>query len=49
MRLIFRLRTRSAGLFQDMRRCRIGSDERFLMYDNGEVDDAVHFLIEIIM
>ena len=43
--LMFRLRTTSAGLLQDKRRCRLCSVDRCVMCDSGEVEDVDHFLI----
>ena len=34
VRLLFRLRTSSAGLLEDKKRCRIVSDERFVICDS---------------
>ena len=45
MRLLFRLRTGSAGLLEDKKRCRIVSDERCVMCDSGLGEDVAHFLV----
>lgn len=45
VRLMFRLRTGSAGLLVDKKRCRMVSDERCIMCDSGIGEDVVHFLV----
>ena len=44
VRLRFRLRTGSAGLFEDKKRCRMCDDERCVLCNSGEVEDVEHFL-----
>ena len=44
VRLLFRLRTGSAGLLEDKKRCRKVSDERCVMCDSGAREDMAHFL-----
>ena len=43
--LLFRLRTGSAGLLEDKKRCRMLSDERCVMCDGGVGEDVAHFLV----
>ena len=45
MRLLFWLRTGSAGLLEDKKRCRMVSDERCVICDSGVGEDVSHFLI----
>ena len=45
LRLRFRLRTGSAGLFEDKKRCRMCDDERCVLCNSGEVEDVEHFLV----
>ena len=45
VRLLFRLRTGSAGLLADKKRCRIVSDERCEMCDSGVGEDMAHLLV----
>ena len=45
VRLRFRLRTGSAGLFEDKKRCRMCDDERCVLCNSGEVEDVEHFLV----
>ena len=45
VRLRFRLRTGSAGLFEDKKRCRMCTDDRCVLCDSGEVEDVKHFLV----
>ena len=45
VRLLFRLRIGSAGLFQDKKRCRMVSYERCVMCDSGVGEDVVNFLV----
>ena len=45
MRLLFRLRTGSAGLLEDKKICRVVSDGRCVMYDKGAGEDVAHFLV----
>ena len=40
VRLLFRLRTGSAGLLEDKKSCRMVSDERRVMCDSGVVEDS---------
>ena len=42
VRLLFRLRSGSAGLLEDKKRCRMVSDERCVMCDRGVVEDVAH-------
>ena len=44
VRLLFRLRTGSAGL-EDKKRCRMVSDERYVICDSGAGEDVNHFLV----
>ena len=44
IRLRFRLRTGSAGLFEDKKRCRMCDDERCVLCNSSEVD-VEHFLV----
>ena len=46
VRLLFRLRTGSAELLEDNKRCRIVSDERCVMCDSGVVENVAHFLLD---
>ena len=45
VRLLFRLRTGSAGLLEDKKRCRVVSDEKCVMCDGGVGEDVAHFLV----
>ena len=45
VRLLFRLRTSSAGLLADKKRCRMVSDERCVMCDSRTGEDVTHFLV----
>ena len=45
MRLLFRLRTSSAGPLEDMKRCKMVGDERCVMCDSRVGEDMVHFLL----
>ena len=45
LRLRFRLRTGSAGLFEDKKRCRMCTEDRCVLCDSGEVEDVKHFLV----
>ena len=45
VRLLFRLRTGSAGLLEDKKRCRKISDERCVICDREVGDDMAHFLV----
>ena len=45
MRLLFRLRTGSAGLLEDKKRCRMVSDERCVICDSRIGEDVAHFLV----
>ena len=42
---LFRLRTGSAGLLEDKKRCRMVSDERCVMCDSGVGEDMADFLV----
>ena len=42
VRLRFRLRTGSAGLFEDKKRCRMCDDERCVLCNSCEVEDVEH-------
>ncbi|SMN01538.1 hypothetical protein SPONN_2617 [uncultured Candidatus Thioglobus sp.] len=44
-RVRFRLRTGSAGLMEDKMRCKMRSDARCVLCDDGVVEDIQHFLI----
>ena len=44
-RLLFRLRTGSAGLLEDKNSCRMVSDERFVMCDRGVGEDMVFWWV----
>ena len=45
VRCRFQLRTGSAGLFEDKKRCRMTEDERCILCGSGEVEDVEHFLV----
>ena len=45
MRLLYRLRTDSAGLLEDKKGCRMASDESCLMCDSGVGVDEAYFLV----
>ena len=45
LRLRFRLRTGSAGLFEDKKRCRMCTEDRCVLCDSGEVEEVKHFLV----
>ena len=45
VRLLFKLRTGSAGLLEDKKSCRMVSDERGVMCDSGVGEDVAYFLI----
>ena len=45
IRLRFRLRTGSAGLFEDKKRCRMCDDERCVLCNSCEVEHVEHFLV----
>ena len=45
VKLLFKLRTGSAGLPEDKKRCRTVSDERCVMYDSDMGEDVAHFLV----
>jgi len=45
LRLRFRLRTGSAGLLEDKKRCKMCTDDRCVLCDSGEVEDVKHFLV----
>ena len=45
VRLLFRLRTGSAGLLEDKKRCRRVSDDKYVMCDSGIGEDVAHFLM----
>jgi len=45
VRLRFRLRTGSAGLFEDKKWCRMCDDERCVLCNSGEVEDVEHLLV----
>ena len=45
VRLLFRLRTDSAGLLEDKKRCRMVSDQRYVMCDSGIGEDVAYFLV----
>ena len=45
VRLLFRLRTGSAGLMEDKKRCRMVTDERCVMCDSGVGEGVAHFLV----
>ena len=44
MRLLFKLRTGSARLLVDKKRCKMVIDERRVCGDSGKGEDVVHFL-----
>ena len=44
VRLRSRLRSGSAGLLEDKKRCRMCVDDRCVLCDSGVVEDLVHFL-----
>ena len=43
---LFRFRTGSGGLMEDLKRCRRKSDARCVLCDEGVVEDIRHFLVE---
>ena len=43
--LLFGLRTGSAWLLEDKKRCRVASDERCVMCDSGVGEDVTHFMV----
>ena len=45
LRLLFRLRTSSAGLLEDKKKCEMITDERCVMCASGEGEDVDHFLV----
>ena len=45
MRLLFRLRTGSAGLLENKKRCKIIMDERCVMCEGGAGEDVEHLLV----
>ena len=45
VRLLFRLRTGSAGLLEDKKICRMVSGKRCVMCDSGVGEDVDHFLV----
>ena len=45
VRLLFRLRTGSAGLLEDKKSCRMVSDKRCVMCDSIVGEDVAHFLV----
>ena len=45
MRLLFRLRTSSAGLLEDKKRCKMILDERCVMCESGGGEDVEHLLM----
>ena len=45
VRLQFRRRTGSAGLFKDKKQCRMCDDERCVLCNSCEVEDVEHFLV----
>ena len=46
VRLRFRLRTGTAGLLVDKKRCGMHKDSRCVMCDSKEVEDLGHFLVD---
>ena len=47
VRLRFRLRTGSSGLFEDKWRCKMCVDGRCVLCNRGEVEDVGHFVLEL--
>ena len=45
VRLLFRLRTVSAGLLEDKKRCKMIVDERCVMCESGAGEDVEHLLV----
>ncbi len=45
VRLLFRLRTSSAGLLEEKKRCEMIIDERCVMCESGEEEDVEHLLV----
>ena len=45
VRLLFRLKTSSAGLLEDKKRCEMIIDERCVMCESGEGEDVEHLLV----
>ena len=43
--MLFRLRTSSAVLLEDKKRCRMVRDERCVICDSGVGEDVAHFLV----
>ena len=43
--MLFKLRTGSAGLLEDKKRCRVVSDERCVMCDSRVGEDVGYFLV----
>ena len=45
MRLLFKLRSGSAVLFEDMKRCKMSIDERCVICESGAGKDVQHLLV----
>ena len=45
IRCRFRMRTGSAGLFADKKRCRLCEEDKCVLCDSEEVEDVLHFLV----
>ena len=45
IRCPFRMRTGSAGLFADKKRCRLCEEDKCVLCDSEEVEDVLHFLV----
>ena len=45
VRLLFTLRTGSAGLLEDNKRCKMIIDESCVMFDSGAGEDVEHLLV----
>ena len=46
VRLRFRLRSGSAGLFEDKKRCGMVEEDRCVLCNGGNVEDVKHFVLE---
>ena len=47
MRLLFKLKTDSAGLLEDKKICKMIIDERYVMCENGEGKDVEPLLVTL--
>ena len=46
--LRFRLRSGSAGLFEDKKRCGMVEEDRCVLCNGGKVEDVKHFVVGIV-